>query len=145
MYVFIVAVSEMRAYPVSLTASQNHPTNIVTALSVHDPATGVRRRCLIRKVAGVKYHQCTHCSKEFKKPSDLIRHARIHTHDKPFKCTQCFRSFAVKSTLTAHLKTHSGVKDFKCDICDKSFSTHGSLKIHMRLHTGKAIQILFIF
>ena len=46
-----------------------------------------------------------YCSKEFKKPSDLIRHIRIHTHEKPYKCTQCFRAFAVKSTLTGLLST----------------------------------------
>ena len=88
------------------------------------------------QVNGVRWHQCPYCSKEFKKPSDLVRHIRIHTHEKPYKCTQCFRAFAVKSTLTAHIKTHSGVKDYKCEECNKLFSTQGSLKVHLRLHTG---------
>ncbi|KAJ8411571.1 hypothetical protein AAFF_G00163790 [Aldrovandia affinis] len=74
--------------------------------------------------------------KEFKKPSDLVRHIRIHTHEKPFKCKQCFRAFAVKSTLTAHMKTHTGIKAFECQCCGKCFSTSGSMKVHMRLHTG---------
>ncbi|CAB1333607.1 unnamed protein product [Coregonus sp. 'balchen'] len=73
---------------------------------------------------------------EFKKPSDLVRHIRIHTHEKPFKCKQCFRAFAVKSTLTAHMKTHTGIKAFECEYCMKCFSTSGSRKVHMRLHTG---------
>ena len=85
---------------------------------------------------GVRWHQCPYCTKEFKKPSDLVRHIRIHTHEKPYKCTQCFRAFAVKSTLTAHIKTHLGVKDYKCEECNKLFSTQGSLKVHLRLHTG---------
>ena len=88
------------------------------------------------QVNGVRWHQCPYCSKEFKKPSDLVRHIRIHTHEKPYKCTQCFRAFAVKSTLTAHIKTHTGVKDYKCEECNKLFSTQGSLKVHLRLHTG---------
>ena len=88
------------------------------------------------QVNGVRWHQCMYCAKEFKKPSDLVRHIRIHTHEKPYKCSQCFRAFAVKSTLTAHFKTHTGIKDFKCHVCDKLFSTHGSLKVHLRLHTG---------
>ena len=91
------------------------------------------------QVNGVRWHQCTYCSKEFKKPSDLVRHIRIHTHEKPYKCTQCFRAFAVKSTLTAHIKTHTGVKDYKCDSCDKLFSTQGSLKVHLRMHTGNQL------
>ncbi|KAM4688132.1 zinc finger protein 236 isoform 4-T4 [Discoglossus pictus] len=90
----------------------------------------------VREESGIRWHICTYCAKEFKKPSDLVRHIRIHTHEKPFKCLQCFRAFAVKSTLTAHLKTHTGIKAFKCEYCMKCFSTSGSLKVHIRLHTG---------
>ncbi|XP_059751598.1 zinc finger protein 236 isoform X6 [Balaenoptera ricei] len=90
----------------------------------------------IREENGVRWHVCPYCTKEFRKPSDLVRHIRIHTHEKPFKCPQCFRAFAVKSTLTAHVKTHTGIKAFKCQCCMKSFSTSGSLKVHIRLHTG---------
>lgn len=92
---------------------------------------------LIREENGVRWHGCPYCSKEFKKPSDLVRHIRIHTHEKPFKCKQCFRAFAVKSTLTAHMKTHTGIKAFECQCCLKCFSTSGSMKVHMRLHTGE--------
>ncbi|XP_074058924.1 zinc finger protein 236-like isoform X2 [Macrotis lagotis] len=90
----------------------------------------------IREENGIRWHVCPYCTKEFKKPSDLVRHIRIHTHEKPFKCPQCFRAFAVKSTLTAHIKTHTGIKAFKCQYCMKCFSTSGSLKVHIRLHTG---------
>jgi len=91
------------------------------------------------QVNGIKWHQCVYCSKEFKKPSDLIRHIRIHTHEKPYKCNHCFQSFAVKSTLTSHERTHLGVKQFQCDVCSKHFSTQGSLKVHARLHSGEVI------
>ncbi|XP_077982119.1 zinc finger protein 236-like isoform X1 [Glandiceps talaboti] len=90
----------------------------------------------IKRITIGRLHTCTYCSKGFRKPSDLVRHIRIHTHEKPFKCHQCFRAFAVKSTLTAHLKTHTGLKEFRCHVCEKMFSTQGSLKVHMRLHTG---------
>jgi uncharacterized Zn-finger protein len=86
--------------------------------------------------------------KEFKKPSDLVRHTRIHSHEKPYKCTQCFRAFAVKSTLNSHIRTHTGIKQYKCNVCDKNFSTHGSLKVHLRLHTGMLCQsncLLLVF
>ncbi|KAJ8303634.1 hypothetical protein KUTeg_020030 [Tegillarca granosa] len=108
----------------------------LSTMTVHDTATGEVKKHVIRKINGVRWHQCTYCTKEFKKPSDLVRHIRIHTHEKPYKCTQCFRAFAVKSTLTAHIKTHTGVKEYKCHVCDKMFSTQGSLKVHLRLHTG---------
>lgn len=108
----------------------------IQLMNVRDSATGIVKKHVIRKIGGVRWHQCTYCTKEFKKPSDLVRHIRIHSHEKPYKCNQCFRAFAVKSTLTAHIRTHTGIKHYKCNVCDKLFSTHSSLKVHSRLHTG---------
>lgn len=55
-------------------------------------------------------NKCDHCNKSFKKPSDLVRHIRIHTGEKPFACHICTRSFTVKSTLDSHMKTHEAGK-----------------------------------
>jgi len=99
--------------------------------------------CVVQ-VDGVKWHQCIYCTKEFKKPSDVVRHVRIHTHEKPYKCLYCYRSFAVKSSLSAHTKTHSGIKDFKCQVCEKLFTTQGSLRVHLRLHTGQYCIVMLV-
>ena len=39
----------------------------------------------VRYEARMRWFQCVFCTKEFRKPYDLVRHLRIHTKDKPFK------------------------------------------------------------
>ncbi|XP_011640624.1 zinc finger protein 236-like isoform X1 [Pogonomyrmex barbatus] len=112
------------------------PTSYVTLLDRTAGGTSkkyltIKQRC----IGNVRWYACSYCPKEFKKPSDLIRHLRVHTQEKPFKCMYCVRSFALKSTMIAHERTHTGVKKYACESCDKTFACHSSLTAHMRLHT----------
>ncbi|KYB28575.1 zinc finger protein 236 [Tribolium castaneum] len=100
---------------------------------------GTVRRYLVKqkKVNDVRWYICNYCNKEFKKPSDLIRHTRVHTREKPFVCNKCGASFSLKTSLFSHVKTHLGNNNYFCSICMKKFSSARSVNLHLRRHSEK--------
>uniref|UniRef100_A0A3Q2DA47 C2H2-type domain-containing protein n=1 Tax=Cyprinodon variegatus TaxID=28743 RepID=A0A3Q2DA47_CYPVA len=81
-------------------------------------------------------NSCHHCEKAFKKPSQLIRHIRIHTGERPYKCTHCNKAFNQKVVLQTHMVKHTGEKPHLCMFCPASFSQKGNLHSHVqRVHS----------
>ncbi|KAL6085126.1 hypothetical protein STEG23_025239 [Scotinomys teguina] len=84
-----------------------------------------------------KPFKCHDCGRDFRVPSELARHHRVHTREKPFSCQQCDLGFRWKSDFTLHILAHRGIKPYKCSWCQKSFGHNTNLRAHQRIHTGE--------
>ncbi|XP_026680019.1 zinc finger protein 182-like, partial [Diaphorina citri] len=60
----------------------------------------------------VHANKCTLCPKSFKKASDLVRHMRMHSGEKPYACQVCDKRFSVKSSMVAHVNTHTHARTY---------------------------------
>ncbi|XP_030022668.1 zinc finger protein 271 [Manduca sexta] len=70
------------------------------------------------------------CNYTCKLLSNLIKHRRVHTDERPYLCDRCsFRTNFINS-LKAHRRTHTMERPYHCKQCDYKCNSSSNLKKH---------------
>ncbi|XP_048464319.1 transcriptional repressor CTCF-like [Rhincodon typus] len=86
----------------------------------------------IKKKDVKKTFQCKLCSYTFTQRSNLDRHMRSHSDERPHKCHLCEKAFRTITLLQNHINTHTGTRPHKCPDCAMAFVTSGEVVRHRR-------------
>jgi len=83
-------------------------------------------------------HRCCHCHRQFLYASDLRKHERRHTGQRPHVCTVCDKGFFQRVDLDVHSRRHRGEAPLTCSVCNKWMSSMTGLRAHMHIHRPNA-------
>ncbi|GLV35900.1 crooked legs [Carabus blaptoides fortunei] len=83
---------------------------------------------------------CEVCGKLLRSRDSLMKHAGVHSEERPFKCELCGKCFKYKSCWTSHQQINHEGKSVECKVCGKTCTTKNGLARHMELHTGEKSQ-----
>ncbi|GIY34114.1 zinc finger protein 227 [Caerostris extrusa] len=93
-------------------------------------------------------HTCCYCDYKSYIKSDMVKHIRIHTGERPFVCEICGKAFTQKQNLLRETREKYCIfvntsEEFgksnllKCSYCSYTACYKSQIAQHMRKHTGE--------
>ncbi|CAO2618056.1 Zinc finger Y-chromosomal protein 1 [Lemmus lemmus] len=92
------------------------------------------------KEASKKYN-CKFCGEQCEKP--LLNHHLLTVHRKkfPFICADCGKCFRYQSEVKKHIRIHTGEKPYECQYCEYKSADSSNLKTHIKAKHSKEIPL----
>ncbi|XP_078736138.1 zinc finger Y-chromosomal protein-like [Lampetra fluviatilis] len=103
------------------------------------PATMAAAALVGSRQHRAEMHKCRSCDYETAEPSLLSRHlVAVHSKSFPHRCPECGKAFRHPSELNKHVRIHTGEKPYACALCNYRSTCGSNLKAHVRCRHGGA-------
>ncbi|XP_077517663.1 histone-lysine N-methyltransferase PRDM9-like isoform X5 [Amblyomma americanum] len=79
-------------------------------------------------------YSCRYCPYTSDHKTNVTRHQRNHTGERPFVCKECGKAFVLRQHLTYHLLIHSKKKPHECTDCGQRFRDAFHMARHRKVH-----------
>lgn len=120
------------------SSTSSHPESSGTNAAENDyhGPSNVSQRNMTEKLSPDELHHrktrcCPYCNYQSFVKSNLDKHIKTHSGERPYACPYCpFRAIQ-RTNLNSHIRRHTGERPFACSFCPYNATRNSTLKEHI--------------